>query len=332
MGDGGKIAAGWARLAVAAALGTVVATGCGSDQRPSGDTLGYRAGGGLFDAEQFLAAESWLDTDIRYTVQFAGRQSQRDMNGSVFGLVADEDATLDDLADDVTLSLTVPLAFGQARAKTIEGREEIAANLLAVAEGEFDEAYERVAARLVDAGHGDAVLRLGHEFNGTWAPWSSRTNESAFIAAWRRVHDVMTSVSPDFRFDWTALRPAWQEWGVQAYPGDDYVDVIGLDVYWRVSPNQDPWDPSVWDRRYLRVMRDHQAFAVSRGKQVSYPEWGLTGADVPQYIEAMHEWLSELPASGPGSLMYHAYFDDNREFDFEQYPRARETYLELFGG
>ncbi len=315
----------------ATVLGAGVLSACGPDRNPAPSTLGYRAGGGLFDVEEFQSTEEWLGTDIRYTVQFAGRQTQRDMNGSVFGLLADDDATLDDLADEVTLSLTVPLAFGQANARTPEGRAEIADGLWETADGVHDDAYVRVAQRLVEAGHGDAVLRLGHEFNGLWAPWSSRTNEDAYIAAWRHVHDVMAAVSDDFVFDWTALRPAWFEWGVQAYPGDDYVDVIGLDVYWRLTPNDDIWDVRKWEQQFVRVMRDHQAFAISRGKPVSYPEWGIAGGDVPQFIEGMHGWLAELPSSGPGSLLYHAYFDDSNEFDLDQYPQARKTFARLFG-
>jgi hypothetical protein len=318
-------------LCVAALTLAPTTVACSSKERPHPDTLGFRAGGGLFNEEAFLETEEWLGRDVRFTVQFTGRKSQRDMNGSAFGLLTNTDASIDEYAERLSLSLTIPLGFGNANAQTRTGREQIARNLEAVARGDFDAAYQRVARRLVDAGFGDAILRLGHEFNGAWAPWSSQTNEQAFIAAWRHVHNVMSEASPDFVFDWTAIRPTWTEWGPIAYPGDDYVDIIGLDVYWRVQRGENAWDPELWRQDFENVMTDHHAFAVAHDKPVSYPEWGLEGADAPQFIDAMHGWFSSLPTEGPGSLVYHAYFDGNRELDLDRYPVARDRFKALFG-
>lgn len=320
------------RVTRAAVLVAVLAgmSACGSDEDSSEPTLGMRAGGGLFNGERFEATEDWLGLEVPYTVQFTGRQSQRDMNGSAFGLLAADGAGLPRFADRLTLSITVPLGFGRTNANTREGRDQIASTLNAVAAGDYDQPYRRVARRLIEGGYADAIIRLGHEFNGSWAPWSSRTNEAEFIAAWRHVHDVFAEESSDFEFDWTAMRPSWEEWGEQAYPGDDYVDIVGLDVYWRVQTGGEAWTTDAWERDYLSVMRDHLAFAIAHGKQVSYPEWGLTGADTARFIEAMHEWIAALPTSGPGGLRYHAYFDSG-EFRLEDRPHAAVAFRELFG-
>ena len=317
--------------AIGAAALILAAAGCGQESGPDVETLGYRAGAGLFDDEEFLDAEEWLDQPISYTVQYTGRKSQRDMNGSAFGLFAGENATLPEFAERLDLSITLPLAFGNAKPDDREGREQIRQNMLAVTDGKYDAAYQRVAQRLVEAGYDDAILRLGYEFNGAWAPWSSRTNEDEFVAAWRHVHDLMRAESPGFRFEWTAIRPAWFEWGEAAYPGDEYVDIIGLDVYWRVHSGGYLWDARIWESQYLKVLRDHYSFAVEHDKPIAYPEWGLSGGDVPQFVEAMHEWLEDLPASGAGRLLYHSYFDGRNEFDFDNYPRSRDTYRRLFG-
>lgn len=320
------------RVAAFALASIVLPAACAPDAAsPESTTLGYRAGGGLFDGARFESAEEWLGTSIYFTAQFAGKQTPRDMNGSVFGLLASDEATLPDFADRLDLSLTVPLAFGDANAQTREGRDQIAANLDAVTRGDHDDAYRRVARRLVEAGYEDAIVRLGHEFNGAWAPWSSRTNEDHFIAAWRHVHDVLSEEAPGLRFEWTALRPAWFEWGEAAYPGDDYVDIVGLDLYWRIQPRDELWDPVEWERQFLKVMRDHHSFAVLHDKPVAYPEWGLQGGDAPQFIEAMHEWLGNLPEAGPGRLLYHSYFDSGNAYALDQYPRSAATYQDLFG-
>ena len=125
----------------------------------------------------------------------------------------------------------------------------------------------------------------------------------------------------------TATRAALQS-ATSAYPGDAYVDIIGLDVYDKGIPVA--WNSATksWvdpDRRVelgrctnLRFQRD---FAIAHGKQVSYPEWGLSGVnatddlgvggDNPTFIQGMYDWMNGLPASGPGSLAYHSYFNED---------------------
>ena len=310
---------------------TLVACGSTDDETVDPSTLGMRANSGLFDGEAFDEAERWLNADILYTVQFTGRKNTQEMNGSAFGLLAADDAELPAYADDLSLSITVPLGFGESNARDRDGRDAVAANLRSVISGEFDDAFVRVGQRLIEGGFPDAIIRLGHEFNGSWAPWSSRTNEELYIAAWRHVHGVLRGVSPDFEFEWTATRPAWFEWGPAAYPGDAYVDIVGMDVYWRAQSQDELWDSNLFEREFLRPMRDHRDFAASHGKELSYPEWGLSGSDTPGFIEAMHEWLAAMKPDVAGGLRYHAYFDSGEDFDLSQFPASERRFRELFG-
>jgi hypothetical protein len=202
--------------------------------------------------------------------------------------------------------------------------------LMLTASGEHDDAYRRVARRLVEAGYGDAVIRLGHEFNGAWAPWSAVGVEQAFIAAWQHVHGVFRAESADFQFDWTGMRARWQQTAPPAYPGDDYVDYVGMDLYWRAK-GSDKWDEGRWQRDFAVNLVAQRDFAIQHGKQTSYPEWGLLGGDVPEFIDAMHAWLGSLPAEGPGSVAYHAYFDGGGDHALDRYPNAEERFLRLFG-
>lgn len=289
-----------------------------------------RVGGGLFDLEAFEAVEAELGQPIRFTVQFTGRQSQKDMNGSAFGLLAAEQADLPTVADRVELSITVPLGFGNAKARSPEGRAEIARNLQAVIDGEHDGAYRRVGARLVEAGFEDAIIRLGHEFNGAWSPWSARTNEELYAEAFRHVHGVLRQESADFTFDWTAMRVGWDEFGPPSYPGDEYVDVFGMDIYWRTLEIGD-WNENAWQDDFLSVLESHHRFAIERGKPVSYPEWGVVGDESPEFVTAMHNWLATLPEDGPGHLVYHSYFSTNGEFSLDNLPETQQAFYQLFG-
>ena len=97
--------------------------------------------------------------------------------------------------------------------------------------GAYDHHFTRLAQNLVEYGYGDATIRLGWEMNGNWFAWSGQADPGSFITYWRNAVDAMRAVSgSSFRFDWNPI--AGGSFPVDAlYPGDAWVDVIGLDVY-----------------------------------------------------------------------------------------------------
>jgi hypothetical protein len=312
----------------------VVGTACSTpDARAGGHQAVFV---GFNEGERLTRFEADLGAPIDIVVTMADSRSPGDMNGSVFGQFVAADAYLPDISERVDVVVSVPLAFGPGgMARTADGREEIGRNLDATAAGLHDDDFRLVAEYLIDAGYDDAIIRLGHEFDGDWAPYSSRDNVDAYIDAFRHVHDVMTAESAAFRFDWTSMVPYFLEYGLVAYPGDDVVDLIGLDVYWR---QPDPITDEAWSVIYEPVLQAHADFATERGKQVSYPEWGRAFADHPRFIDFMHRWFTGLASSGPGSLAYQAYFneaglvdDEFYPYDLELLPNVKQRYIELFG-
>ena len=302
--------------------------------RPStlAQTLGIRVGGGLFDVAEHLTAEAWLGHDVAFTTQFLERMTPTGMLATAQRLMAHPESTLPGLAARLDLSLTVPLGFGSADAHTANGQADVRDNLQAVARGDYDARYRAVAELLVAGGYPDAILRLGHEFNALWPPYSSRGNEQDFVDAWRHVHDVFSSVSTQFRFDWTALRGPFEAHALPAWPGDDYVDIVGLDVYWRPASDRPAWDQSEWETEFMPVLRAQLDFAVAHGKQVSFAEWAVEGVDEPRFVEELYRWFAGLPDSGPGSLAYQAYFDSGQSRErLNDHPATRATYRALFG-
>jgi beta-mannanase len=81
------------------------------------------------------------------------------------------------------------------------------------------------------------VLRFAHEMNGDWYPWSETVNGNTagqFIAAWRHVHDIFQRVGAEnVIWDWSPniLRGARAVPLSTFYPGDAYVDWVGLTGY-----------------------------------------------------------------------------------------------------
>jgi len=204
------------------------------------------------------------------------------------------------------------------------------------AAGAFDNHYRGIAQRLVWRGATDAIIRLGWEANGNWFPWSINGNYSGFKACFRRAVQVMRSVVPGLKIEWSVNRESWngkyQNVAANAYPGDDVVDVIGLSYYdqWPAATSE-----SVWQSSFKPELDFWANFARSRGKQLAIGEWGLGnksggGFDNPFYIQKMREFF----AQNAGLIAYEAYFNCEAQ-NFRVYPewnnpRAAVAYKNLF--
>ena len=173
-------------------------------------------------------------------------------------------------------------------------------------------------------------VRTGEEFNGNWMPWSATGHEQEFVKAYRNFVEAFRSVSNRFRFEWnvnireTRMNPA------DAYPGDDYVDVIGMDFYYNTKWNPtDPvqaWKEMVHGQYGLQWLED---FAAARKKPTAYPEWGVNFDGAGPYIEMAAQWFSGH------NVLYQSVWNSNDDFPGkltdDQYPRAAAAYIKSFG-
>ncbi len=209
------------------------------------------------------------------------------------------------------------------------------ASLAEAAKGAYNDHWKKMAEQLATWRPSDPVvyIRTGWEFNGDWFQYSSIKDPQDFINAWKQFVSTFRSVSNRFRFDWC---PSGETGHVEeAYPGDDYVDIIGLDLYdqYRWCKIKDPverWDKVVMHGDHGLLW--HQAFAKAHHKPMSYPEWGACGNDAgddPYFVEQMHKWFIE------NHVIYASYWDSNSvyfgQLSNNQYPLAAAKYKELFG-
>jgi hypothetical protein len=117
------------------------------------------------------------------------------------------------------------------------GVEQQDFRLAAIAAGGFD-GYIRSWALAAKAWGHPFFLRLDHEMNITccW-PWAVRENDNRvrdYVAMWRHVHDIFTSVgATNVTWVWCPNRVYAGSAGPLAslYPGDAYVDWTCLDGY-----------------------------------------------------------------------------------------------------
>jgi hypothetical protein len=271
------------------------------------------------DPTQVAQYESWLGKPTDGILSYTGDASWADYDGSV----------------GYAINLWAPL---DRRVLWSVSFIPDGANLADAASGAYDAHYLAAAKQLASFRPQDGVLyiRTAWEWNGNWFPWSvSQSDTGNFIAAWHHFVDAFRSVSPRFRFDWCpslTINPYPLE---DAYPGDDYVDVIGADVYdedvyWKI---QDP--DARWEQEYLTS--DHglnwlSSFAAAHGKGLSVPEWGTGGSgsgDDPSFVSHMNDWLEANHA------LYASYWNSSSvytgQLSYGQWPNAGAEYRKLFG-
>ena len=200
-----------------------------------------------------------------------------------------------------------------------------------VADGMHDAEFE-AAAQAISEAQPAAIIRLGWEMNlGTMA-WFAKGHEADYIRAFRRVVEIFMRHSSRFKIDWC---PGW---GPQdspadlAYPGDDVVDYIGLDVY---DFKYEGSAEERWNKYYLKApfgLEWQRDFAAAHGKPMSYPEWGVGNfGDNPVFVQRMHDWF----VRNESDIAYAAYFDVDglwpTQIDNGQFPKSKILFRRLFG-
>jgi hypothetical protein len=147
------------------------------------------------------------------------------------------------------------------------------------------------------------LLRLGPEMNGNWMEYGMQPTK--FIPLWKRVHAAVKKVAPETAFIWSPnFAPGWP-FGSQGgrihsgpldaddlkaldtnnngrldadddpyssfYPGDEYVDYVGLSFYWKginTVPGPRDYEASINSRNF------YQEYAVKRKKPMMVSEGG----------------------------------------------------------
>ncbi|MFJ4279014.1 glycoside hydrolase family 26 protein [Streptomyces massasporeus] len=167
---------------------------------------------------------------------------------------------------------------------------EVRRLLRQAAGGSFDHHFRTLAERLVELGVPDTVLVLGWEMNGITYTHRCGPDPEAWKQYWNRIVTTMRSVpGQKFRFDFTPSRGRDAVPWTQCYPGDDTVDIIGMDAY--DQPRGMSFDEQVKEPYGLQ---HHVEFAKAHGKAISFPEWGLfRNGDNSEYMKRMLAWMDE---------------------------------------
>lgn len=220
--------------------------------------------------------------------------------------------------------------------------EDSSATMKGCAAGDYNARWREFGRIIKSRGFDDTtIIRLGWEFNGDWYKWSAY-DPSAFVSCWRNIVTTVEEQAPRLRWDWTVNRGEGSavKDAREAYPGDDYVDIVGVDSYdaWPGATSQNAWQTQYEGRFGLKFWAD---FASAHGKPLSVPEWGVNlgtqfrghnGGDNGFYLAKMVEFFR----ANASRLAYEAYFNEpdayfkSAVFDPVQNPQASSAYLRAY--
>ncbi|MCD6360330.1 MAG: hypothetical protein J7M38_05635 [Armatimonadetes bacterium] len=133
-----------------------------------------------------------------------------------------------------------------------------------------DDDYLRGWAQAAARVGGPIFLRYASEMNGTWQAYSGDPDE--YIRKWRLVTRVMREVAPNVVMVWCPFATP-QSTITSYYPGDDWVDWVGVNIYSVHHYDGDPSRPALDDpRELLRYVYD----LYSARKPIAICEYAAT--------------------------------------------------------
>jgi hypothetical protein len=178
------------------------------------------------------------------------------------------------------------------------------------AAGNFDSYATQLGVNLVAAGLQKSVIRLGVEMNGGWENdyMGTTTQEQNLWATCfaNEVTSLRQAAGEHFLIDWNPNACTQSVPYSNFYPGNAYVDILGLDLYdiGCEAPSTKLTFAQLASENY--GLNTFEAFAAAQGKPMSFPEWGLAtspSGDDPAYIDGIGAAVAN------NDFAFEAYFD-----------------------
>jgi hypothetical protein len=201
-----------------------------------------------------------------------------------FGLPVNKDFIADDLSFAKAKGMTVNIAWEPWNPEL--GMQQSQDYLDLIPKGNYD-AYIKSFAQAIKDYQNPVMIRFGHEMNGDWYPWGQRPGE--YIKAYRYlvskfrqigVENVnfMWSINSD-NVPYTDIKNA-----AEYYPGDDVVDIIGIDGFnFGLAEQSSTW------RSFKDIFLPAYQFASTYQKPISISE---TASSEEGGNKA--EWISQM--------------------------------------
>lgn len=162
-------------------------------------------------------------------------------------------------------------------------------------------------------------IRLAHEMNGYWYPWSQNSTPAEYVSAWRHVHQIFSSKGIDstrLQWVWSVNYADFGNYTAEEYwVGDDYVDWLGVDGYNFGASRGGSWiwPNEIFDHMIIRLKN------ISSTKPIGINECGSTTirtgniSDIQMKSEWLNRWCNYVANS---TLKMASYFNIDYETDW----------------
>lgn len=182
---------------------------------------------------------------------------------------------------------------------------------------------QNLATNLISFGYPHAIIRIAGEMNGNsnndcLGPTSNTNFLSVICPQWAQawanvVIGMRKAAGAKFLFDWCPNQN-FQNIAFSAYyPGDKYVDIIGMDAYDNYGGNPTT-QPARWNTQpgIAAGLNAIISFAMSHNKPNSFPEWGLdfNGAFNPPTCDDPTYTAGMLGLVNATRFAYQCYFNN----------------------
>jgi len=174
-------------------------------------------------------------------------------------------------------------------------------------------------ARAAAAFDKPVVIRFAHEMNGVWYTWSEGAwgnQPGDYVKAWRYIHDRFTAAGADnVIWMWNPNRVDYQRTPLETvYPGDEYVDWVGISGYYRRTNGA-----SNFDATFSRTL---EAIAAITTKPIFVGEAGADSGDLAGDVAWIADFFRGL-AGHPGIVGF-AWFNQAKSGNDWRLQRAPE--------
>lgn len=174
-----------------------------------------------------------------------------------------------------------------------------------IADGAYDANMAAICGRIGTL-QSPATVRWAHEMEVKdgqfiWSNWRPAT----YVAAFRRIITVCREAAPGVNMMWS---PQGDEGMEEYYPGDDFVDLVGISVFGLQAFDRLNFDR---DRSYAEIFTPRYLRAAAFGKPVVVAELGYSGR--ADYVSA---WEAEVrqPRADASALAGVVYFNQKEVY------------------
>lgn len=205
----------------------------------------------------------------------------------------------------------------------------------------------------VDGTYIPIIFRPWHEHNGEWFWWGKgNTTEQEYIALWRftvnylrnekHIHNFIFAASPDRSR--TDLQNFERDY-LYAYPGDEYVDIMGLDNYWDLGHPANKATPEEQLKNFshslslvVDIANAHQKLAALTecgSEAIPNPKFwtqvllkGMTANDKSRQIIYVMVWRNATNGGFNGHHFYSPYVGHPSADDFVKFKQSEFVLFE----